>query len=158
MVYARSTLIPVLQRCCRRQSSQVADLRDRGRDGGTHWRRDDSGLNQARTRNVRVAQQGSEAFMEQRRPQEPAVMCGQEGRNAARASYTQRRHKKSRRRSSDRQRTGRRRAGLRTEPDCTDVKQGGARRGEDDVRAIITVSRCAAAHAVSCFKMTPEPA
>ena len=90
----------------RRRSSQGADLRDQGRDGGTHWRRGDSGLNQARTRNVRVAQQGSTAFIEQRRPQEPAVMCGQEGRNAARASCTQRRHKKSRRRSSDRQRTG----------------------------------------------------
>ena len=35
-----------------------------------------------------------------------AVMCGQEGRNAARASCTQRRHKNTRRRSSDRQRTG----------------------------------------------------
>ena len=37
---------------------------------------------QARTRHVRVAQQGSEAFIEQRRPQEPAVMCRQEGRVA----------------------------------------------------------------------------
>ena len=49
---------------------------------------------------VRVAQQGSEAFIEQRRPQEPAVMCGQEGRNAARASCTQRRHKEAQFRST----------------------------------------------------------
>ena len=100
--HGRSTLIPVLQEA----EFSRRGPRDRGRDGGTHWRRGDSGLNQARTRNVRVAQQGSKAFIEQRRPQEPAVMCGQEGRNAARASCTQRRHKKSRRRSSDRQRTG----------------------------------------------------
>ena len=86
--------------------NQTNKQTNRGRDGGTHWRRGDSGLNQARKRNVRDAQQGSEAFVEQRRPQEPAVMCGQEGRNAARVSCTQRRHKDTRRRSSDRLRTG----------------------------------------------------
>ena len=100
--HRRSTLIPVLQQCCRRRRSQGADLETEAAMGELTG----GEATQARTRHVRVAQQGSEAFIEQRRPQEPAVMCGQEGRNAARASYTQRRHKKSRRRSSDRQRTG----------------------------------------------------
>mgnify|MGYP007045456464 CR=1 FL=1 len=49
------------------------------------------------TKEAHLALQGSEAFIEERRPQEPAVMCGQEGRNAARASCTQRRHKNTRR-------------------------------------------------------------
>ena len=96
--HGRSTLIPVLQEAkFSRRGPQIEAAMGNSLEARRLW---------PVRRHVRVAQQGSEAFIEQRRPQEPAVMCGQEGRNAARASCTQRRHKNTRRRSSDRQRTG----------------------------------------------------